>query len=156
MLRRFPFVLLLAGGSLSCASAGGAAGGAHSHPVRAADSMNAEHDDGTPSAGHSHDGTPPARDSFLPDAYPSPFGADLTTGWLEPWPHSHFSRRGTPYVHLFNLEPAFLDRDLFFDYRRVDGVGEDEVELEVELEWALTRRIGIVLAVGVKIVAASR
>lgn len=84
-------------------------------------------------------------DLFVPHGYPEPFGADLTLGWFEPWPHSHFSRRGTPFVHLFNLEPAFLDQDLFFDYRQVRGADGDEREVEVELEWAFTRRIGLVV-----------
>ena len=82
---------------------------------------------------------------FLPVGYPEPFGASLTQSWFEAWPHSHFSRRGTPFVHLFGLEPAFMDRDLFLDYRSAKGFGEDEVELGAELELALTRRIGLVL-----------
>ena len=86
-----------------------------------------------------------ASPSFIPTDYPVPFGGSPTKAWLDPWPHSHFSRRGTPFVHLFNLEPAFLDRDLFFDYQQTRGAEEDESELEVELEWALTRRLGIVV-----------
>ena len=34
-------------------------------------------------------------------AYPDPFVFSLTEHWLEPWPHVHFSRGGTPFVHLF-------------------------------------------------------
>ena len=83
---------------------------------------------------------------FVPEGYPPPFGLSATEAWLDPWPHAHFSRRGTPFVHLFTLEPAFLDRDLFFDYRMTSGEEEeDESELEVELEWALTRRLGLVI-----------
>ena len=80
-------------------------------------------------------------------SYPPPFGFSLTESWFDPWPHSHFSRRGTPFVHLFLTEPAFLDRDLFLDYRLVRTNGEDEMELEFELEWALTRRLGLVIEV---------
>ena len=77
--------------------------------------------------------------------YPPAFGFAPAAAWLDPWPHSHFSRRGTPFVHLFNLEPAFLDRDLFLDYRFAASDDEDEAELEAELEWAVTRRIGVVV-----------
>jgi len=67
--------------------------------------------------------------------------------WFEPWSHQHFSPRGTPYVHLFSFEPAFFDRGLFLDYGRTrssDGA-EEETEFEVELEWAFTNRLGLVL-----------
>lgn len=97
-----------------------------------------------PTTNHLSDST---ESRYVPGAYPEPFGFDLTTDWLAPWPHSHFSRRGTPFVHTFFLEPAFLDRDLFFDYRVTRGADEDEQELEVELEWALTQRIGLVVEV---------
>ena len=83
--------------------------------------------------------------SFIPLDYPQPFGFSLAEAWLDPWPHSHFSRRGTPFVHLFTLEPAFLDRDLFFDHRFARAEDEEEAELEAELEWAFTRRIGLVV-----------
>ncbi|MHC4899971.1 MAG: hypothetical protein ACYTGW_23005, partial [Planctomycetota bacterium] len=33
----------------------------------------------------------------------------LAGGWLEPWPHHHMNPRGTPYVHAFGVEPAFLE-----------------------------------------------
>lgn len=78
---------------------------------------------------------------------PDPLGFSLTEGWLDPWPHTHFSRGGTPFIHTFGLEPAYLDRDLFFDFAFVRGEDEDELETEVELEWALTRRLGVVLEV---------
>jgi len=65
--------------------------------------------------------------------------------WSEPYRHHHFSERGTPVVHTFNLEPAFTGRDLFLTqrYHRLDGATEHETELE--LEWGLTRRLGIIL-----------
>lgn len=66
-------------------------------------------------------------------------------GWFDEWPHRHLSPRGTPYVHLFNLEPAFLDRDVFFDYRQTRSKDGTESEFEFELEWAFTRRLGLVV-----------
>jgi opacity protein-like surface antigen len=71
-----------------------------------------------------------------------PFGR-----WSEQWSHQHFSPRGAPYVHLFSFEPAFFDRGLFFDYgqtRSSDGT-EEETEFEVELEWAFTNWLGLVV-----------
>jgi hypothetical protein len=67
--------------------------------------------------------------------------------FLEPFEHIHLSQRGTPYVHSFGIEPAFTGRDLFLDhtYREGNGVAEDESELE--LEWAFTRRLGMILEV---------
>ena len=77
----------------------------------------------------------------------APLGFSLSGGWLDPWPHRHFSRRNTPFIHNFSLEPAFLDRDFFLDARFARGEDEDELEIEAELEWALTRRIGMVFEV---------
>ena len=84
-------------------------------------------------------------DAHDSESIPPPFGTSLTEHWLDPWPHTHFSRQGTPFVHLFLTEPAFLDRDLFLDYRIIRGADENEMELEAELEWAFTRRIGLVI-----------
>ena len=78
-------------------------------------------------------------DAHDSESIPPPFGTSLTEHWLDPWPHTHFSRQGTPFVHLFLTEPAFLDRDLFLDYRIIRGADENEMELEAELEWAFTR-----------------
>jgi len=75
----------------------------------------------------------------------APVGATGGSSWLEPWPHDHFSARGTPYVHLFGIEPAFLGRGVFLDYRSAQGATVDEQELGVELEWAFTRRLGVVV-----------
>jgi hypothetical protein len=74
-------------------------------------------------------------------------GANLTLSsfaddWLEPWEHEHYNK--APFVHLFNLEPAFLDRDLFFDYKITNAKDEKEREVEFEVEWALTKRIGLI------------
>ena len=82
----------------------------------------------------------------------APLGFSLTEGWLDPWPHNHFSRRGTPFTHTFFTEPAFLDRDFFLDTRISRGEEDNEVEFEAELEWALTRRIGLVLEAPFRVV----
>ncbi len=76
-------------------------------------------------------------------------GAGFWDELFEPALHTHFSPRGTPLVHLFLLEPAALHRDLFLDYRIANNVAgsTDEQELEVELEWSLTKRLGIIIEV---------
>ena len=84
---------------------------------------------------------------FVPECYPEPFGFALRGGWLEEWPHSHFSRLGTPMVHFFFTEPAGPERDLIVDYLYTKGADGKEHEVATELEWALTRRIGIILEV---------
>jgi len=85
---------------------------------------------------HGHD--------YVPHDYPPPFGFSLTEAWLDPWPHSHFSRLGTPLVHFFVLEPAYLGCDLFLDSAGINRDDESEIEVEAEIEWAFTRRIGLV------------
>ena len=98
----------------------------------AADDVAADHDH---VAHGDHDSAPVTR----------PLGLTLDKGWLDPWPHADLSHRGTPFVHLFNLEPAYLDRSLIVGYRYTDADGAHEDELEGEIEWALTRRIGLVV-----------
>ena len=66
-------------------------------------------------------------------------------GLLEPFEHIHLSRLGTPLVHSFGVEPAFTGRDLFTDYRFRSGDGITEHEIGFELEWAFTRRLGIIV-----------
>ena len=73
-----------------------------------------------------------------------PLGFSLSGSWADPWPHRHFSTRNTPLIHSFGIEPAFLDRDLFLDTQFSSSEDGDELELEAEVEWALTRRIGMV------------
>ncbi|MFM2197725.1 MAG: hypothetical protein RLZZ505_1157 [Verrucomicrobiota bacterium] len=67
--------------------------------------------------------------------------------FLEPFEHIHLSKSGTPYVHSFGIEPAFTGRDLFIDhtYRVGDGVAEHESE--IELEWAFTKQLGMIVEV---------
>lgn len=69
----------------------------------------------------------------------------LSGGWLEPWVHGHYSRRGTPFVHMFGIEPAYLQRDLILTNHWTDAPGETETELEAELEWAFTKRLGLLV-----------
>ena len=67
--------------------------------------------------------------------------------FLEPFEHIHRSQLGTPYVHSFGIEPAFTGRDLFFDYTYSEGDGVTEHETELELEWAFTKRLGVIMEV---------
>lgn len=74
-------------------------------------------------------------------------GFDLSRGWSEPYLHSHFSPLGTPLVHSFRTEPAFTQRDFFVDYGFRNEANADEQEVEAELEWAISRRFGLILEV---------
>lgn len=65
---------------------------------------------------------------------------NLRRGWCAPAEHSHASACGTPLVHGLLTEPAFLGRDLFFDVTIADG----ETQIEAEIEWSLTKRIGLI------------
>ncbi len=76
-----------------------------------------------------------------------PASAAGGNGFFAPFRHIHFSGNGTPIVHSFGVEPAFTGRDLFTDYRYRSGEGFAEHELELELEWAFTRRLGVILEV---------
>ena len=77
------------------------------------------------------------------------FSSGLATAsdFLEPFEHLHFSQRGTPYVHSFGIEPAFTGRDLFLDHSYREGSGVAEHESELELEWAFTKRLGMIIEV---------
>jgi len=65
--------------------------------------------------------------------------------FLAPFEHIHYSRLGTPIIHSFGIEPAFTGRDLFIDYSWTEGDGFTEHEAELELEWAFTKRLGVIL-----------
>jgi len=67
--------------------------------------------------------------------------------FLAPFEHIHLSESGTPYVHSFGIEPAFTGRDLFIDLTYREGKGAAEHESEIELEWAFTKRLGMILEV---------
>lgn len=70
-----------------------------------------------------------------------------TADLFAPFEHEHASKTGTPYVHSFGIEPAFTGRDLFIDHSFINGDGFTEHETELELEWAFTKRIGVILEV---------
>ncbi len=74
--------------------------------------------------------------------------------WFTPWQHRHASQAGTPYVHPIGMEPAFFGRELLFAYQSYEASDESENELETEVEWAVTRRLG--LAVEAPFVRVSR
>jgi len=69
------------------------------------------------------------------------------SGWLDPWVHRHANSRGTPFLHAFGVEPAFLERDVILDFRRTTSEHGREMEAEAEVEWAFTRRLGVVFEV---------
>jgi hypothetical protein len=79
------------------------------------------------------------------EAHPRPpaLCADLSRGWCACVDSAHESRRGTPYVHAFHAEPAFLGRDLLVHVER-EG---DEYAVEAEVEWAFSRRLLLVAEV---------
>ena len=67
--------------------------------------------------------------------------------YFAPFIHLHASPIGTPYVHSFGIEPASTGRDLFIDHTYINGDGFTEHETEVELEWAFTKRLGVIVEV---------
>jgi hypothetical protein len=67
--------------------------------------------------------------------------------FLAPFEHLHLSQRGAPYVHSFGIEPAFTGRDLFLDHSYREGNGFSEHETEIELEWAFTKRLGVIMEI---------
>jgi hypothetical protein len=71
----------------------------------------------------------------------------METDFLETFEHVHFSPVGTPIIHSFGVEPAFTGRDLFLDHTWREGNGVTEHETEFELEWAFTKRLGIIVEV---------
>ncbi|MDE0835190.1 MAG: transporter [Akkermansiaceae bacterium] len=70
---------------------------------------------------------------------------DYAKSFSEPFEHLHYSPLGTPIIHSFGIEPAFTGRDLFLDYSWREGNGVTEHETEIELEWAFTKRLGIIV-----------
>lgn len=77
----------------------------------------------------------------------SPFNFELSQGWLDPPAHSHFSPRGTPMIHSFRTEPAFTRRDILLDYTTRRKTGRDEQEIAAEVEWPISRRLGLIFEV---------
>jgi len=88
-----------------------------------------------------------AGEAYDHDHGPEPFGFDWSRGWFEPPIHSHLNVRQTPYIHPFNTEPAFTRRDLVIHYNYRDVTEQDEHKIEAELEWAFTRRLGMIVEV---------
>lgn len=89
-------------------------------------------------------------DEYRPYSWMAPpnegFLRDLLRGQFV---ETHRSSSGTPWVHPFTIEPPHLHRDLFMFYKYTkdaEGTNIDEHELEVHLDWALTRRFGILVA----------
>lgn len=74
-------------------------------------------------------------------------GLATASDCLEPFEHNHLSQRGTPYTHSFGIEPASTGRDLFLDHSYREGNGIAEHESELEIEWAFTKRLGVILEV---------
>lgn len=73
--------------------------------------------------------------------------AQPSSDFFAPFEHLHFSEFGTPIIHSFGVEPAFTGRDLFLDHTYIEGDGFSEHESEIELEWAFTKRLGIIVEV---------
>lgn len=89
-------------------------------------------------------------DEYRPNSWMSPpsegFFRDLFVGQFV---ETHRSSSGTPWVHPFTIEPPQLHRDLFMFYKYTkdaEGTTTDEHELEIHLDWAITRRFGILVA----------
>ena len=76
-------------------------------------------------------------------------GFDFSRGWFDPaGVHDHSTDGGTGrsrYIHPLTVEAAFNDGDFFIDYVFNSFDDEEEHEIELELEFALTRRLGIVI-----------
>lgn len=112
-------------------------GAGHEHPDDAGD--EARHGPGGSAAeGHAH--AQAERDHDHAHAPRRLLRTNLRWGWCAPAEHHHASACGTPYVHGILTEPAFLGRDLFLDVTRSD----DATEIEAEVEWSLTRRLGLI------------
>jgi hypothetical protein len=81
------------------------------------------------------------------------FGRLLDDSFIDevfaPISHTHFSDRGTPYVHPFTFEPPQIHQDVFFIAKYTKGAegDADEFETEFHIDWALTERLGILFAV---------
>ena len=78
---------------------------------------------------------------------PTVFGFDLAEGWLDPPVHSHFSPHGTPMIHSFRTEPAFTRRDFLIDYSTRSETGRTEQEIGAEVEWPISRRLGLIFEI---------
>jgi hypothetical protein len=50
-------------------------------------------------------------------------------------------------IHSFRTEPAFTRRDLLLDYTTRRETGRDEQEIAAEVEWPISRRLGLIFEV---------
>jgi hypothetical protein len=78
---------------------------------------------------------------------PEVFGFSMEEGWFDPPVHTHLSPLGTPMIHSFRAEPAFTRRDLLLSYSTRSETGLREHEIEAEVEWPLSRRLGLIFEV---------
>ena len=78
---------------------------------------------------------------------PAVFGFSMDEGWFDRPVHTHFSPRGTPMIHSFRAEPAFTRRDFLLDYSTRRETGLCQQEIGAELEWPLSRRLGLIFEV---------
>ena len=88
-----------------------------------------------------------ARAEELHTEPPAVFGFSMDEGWYDPPVHSHFSPRGTPMIHSFRAEPAFTRRDFLLDYSTRSETGFREQQIGAEVEWPLSRRLGLIFEV---------
>lgn len=89
----------------------------------------------------------PARGEELHTESPAAFGFDWTKGWHDRPVHCHFSPRGTPMIHSFRAEPAFTRRDFLLDYSTRSETGRSEQEIGAEVEWPISRRLGLIFEI---------
>lgn len=66
---------------------------------------------------------------------------ELSQGWLEKFPQRHSGVTGVPLVLAFFSDPAFLGREVYVNFGATGG----RSRVEAELEWALTRRQGLLV-----------
>lgn len=125
---------------LGGAGAGGSPGdpGQHHAPPQ-------PHNEDRPIAAHGHRGGRLRRRTGVEHEHAARrlLARDIRRGWREPAEHRHLSACGTPMVHGFLTEPAFLGRDLIVGAT----YSGDEIEVEAEIEWSLTRRLGLIAEV---------
>jgi hypothetical protein len=74
-------------------------------------------------------------------------GFDLHGGWFDPFVHAHTSPLGTPLIHSFRTEAAWPHRGLIVDYGFRNEREGKEQEIETELAWAFSRRLGVILEI---------
>jgi hypothetical protein len=66
---------------------------------------------------------------------------ELSQGWLEKFPQRHSGSTGVPLVLAFFSDPAFLGREVYVNFGALEG----HSRMEIEVEWAFTRRTGLLV-----------